>query len=164
LESEKWTKINVQNWIFQKSLGNRFFIPAPEKIEMFFILFIKITTNHPHIMSSSRKLPIDIIKHILPYDKRFVLRNGEIISINKLDMNKYKHAILNLLLLRKPQVYSIKTMSAGTGEWDVHCVEFSNRFGIHYNVDYMGNKDTLVYTFGYNEEYCYSPIYTIDIL
>jgi hypothetical protein len=36
LESEKWTKINVQNRISQKSLENRFFIPASEKIEMFF--------------------------------------------------------------------------------------------------------------------------------
>jgi hypothetical protein len=148
----------------KKVLKIAFSFQPPKKLKCFFILFIKQIKTPQHIMSSFRKLPMDIIKHILPYDKRFVLRNGEIISINKLDMNKYKHAILNLLLLRKPQVYSIKTMSAGTGEWDVHCVEFSNRFGIHYNVDYMGNKDTLVYTFGYNEEYCYSPIHTIDIL
>jgi len=44
LESEKWTKINVQNRIFQKSLENRFFdfnhLP-PKKIEMVLFLFIK---------------------------------------------------------------------------------------------------------------------------
>ena len=55
-------------------------------------------------------------------------------------------------------------MSAGTDEWDAHCVEFSNGTGIHYNVGYMGNKDALRYTFGYNGEYCYSPFHTIDIL
>ncbi len=41
LESEKWTKINVQNRISQKSLENRFFIPASEKIEMFLFYLLK---------------------------------------------------------------------------------------------------------------------------
>jgi hypothetical protein len=52
-------------------------------------------------MSVFKRLPMDIVKHILLYDSRFVLRNGEIIQINKLDMNKYKTAVLNLLLLTK---------------------------------------------------------------
>jgi len=51
-------------------------------------------------MSAFKRLPMDIVKNILPYDSRFVIRNGEIIQINKLDMNKYKTAALNLLLHR----------------------------------------------------------------
>ena len=55
-------------------------------------------------------------------------------------------------------------MSNETTQWDVFNVIFSNNYGIRYNIGYMGNKDTIRYTFGYNEEYCYSPTQTIDIL
>jgi hypothetical protein len=118
-------------------------------------------------MNNFKNLPMDIVKTIVLYDNRFVIRNGEIILINKLDTNKYKTAILNLLLLKKPQIYSIRTMSTSfceKAEWEAFCVEFSNRYGIHYNIGYMGNKNFIRYTFGYNEEYCYSPIQTMDIL
>jgi hypothetical protein len=116
-------------------------------------------------MNKFKNLPVDIVKQLLPYDKRFVIRNGEIIIINKLDMNKYKTFVLNLLLLKKPQIYCVTTMSScRKKEWEAFCVEFSNRYGIHYNIGYMGNKDSIRYTFGYNEEYCYSSIQTMDIL
>ena len=55
-------------------------------------------------------------------------------------------------------------MSKGTTHRDVFNVIFSNNYGICYNIGYMENNDTIRYTFGYNEEYCYSPAKTIDIL
>lgn len=61
-------------------------------------------------MSAFKRLPIDIVKHILLYDSRFVIRNGEIIQINKLDMNKYKTAVLNLLLLTNRCARSIRIL------------------------------------------------------
>lgn len=35
-------------------------------------------------------LPLDIVYHILTYDRRFVFREGNLIQINKIDKNKYK--------------------------------------------------------------------------
>jgi hypothetical protein len=34
-------------------------------------------------------LPLDLIKKILLYDNRFVLRKGNLIMINKIDKEKY---------------------------------------------------------------------------
>jgi hypothetical protein len=55
-------------------------------------------------MSHFKQLPMDVVKYILAYDKRFVIRRGKIILVNKLDMNKYKTAVLNLLLLKRPKI------------------------------------------------------------
>jgi hypothetical protein len=107
---------------------------------------------------------MDVVKYILPYDKRFVIRRGKIIIVNKLDMNKYKTAVLNILLLKKPKIEHSTTCSAGTGNWDVYAVEFSNRCGIRYNIDYMGKSDVVRYTYGYNTAYTYIPFHAIDIL
>jgi len=116
---------------------------------------------HTQIMNS---LPMDVVKHILTYDRRFVLRYGKIAVIRKLDLNKYKIAILNLLLLKKPKIKQSRSCSAGTRGWDVYYVIFSNKHGIRYNIGYMGNKNFMRYTYGYNTEYTYVPFHTIDSL
>ena len=114
-------------------------------------------------MSVFKRLPMDIVKYILPYDSRFVLRNGEIIQINKLDMNKYKTAALNLLLFKKPKIrYSTTCYSEGHG--DTYSVEFSNHYGIGYFLGYMGKKDDIVYSYGYNTEYTYTHHHRMIIL
>jgi hypothetical protein len=115
-------------------------------------------------MSAFKRLPMDIVKHILPYDRRFVLRNGEIIQINKLDMNKYKTAALNLLLIKKPKIKHSTTCCRGTGYWDTYSVKFSNHCGICYSLGYMGKKDDLVYSYGYNTAFTYVPHHKITIL
>ena len=114
-------------------------------------------------MSLFKRLPMDIVKYILPYDSRFALRNGEIIQINKLDMNKYKTVALNLLLIKKPKIKHSTTCCRGTGYWDTYSVEFSNHSGIRYNIGYMGMKDSIRYTYGHNTEYTYCPLHAIDI-
>jgi hypothetical protein len=115
-------------------------------------------------MSAFKRLPMDIVKYILPYDSRFVLRNGEIIQINKLDMNKYKTAALNLLLMKKPKIEYSTTCSRGTDHWHTYSVEFSNHYGIRYSLGYMGKKDDLVYSYGYNTAYVYVPHQRMTIL
>jgi hypothetical protein len=117
------------------------------------------------LMSSIfRKLPTDIIKYILPYDRRFIIKNGKIIVINKLNKNKYKKAILSILLLKKPTIYSVKVIHERTIEWNVFCVEFfSNYYGIQYDIGYMGDKDRINYSIVLNEGYCYSSIIRMDI-
>ena len=115
-------------------------------------------------MTSFERLPMDIVKHILPYDRRFIMRNGEIIQINKLDMNKYKTAALNLLLIKKPRIKYSTTCATGKGEWDAYSVKFSNHCGICYSLGYMGKKDDIVYSYGYNTEHTFIPHYMITIL
>ena len=101
-------------------------------------------------MSAFKRLPMDVVKYILPYDSRFVLRNGEIIQINKLDMNKYKTAALNLLLLiRKPKIICELRHNKVTF-WS--SVRFSNGKGICYSMGRDWNinhlKDHVVYSYG----------------
>jgi hypothetical protein len=109
-----------------------------------------------------RKLPTDIIKYILPYDRRFIIKNGKIIVINKL--NKYRKANLSILLLKKPTIYSVKVIHERTIEWNAFCVEFfSNDYGIQYDIGYMGDKDRINYSFILNEAYCSSSIMRMDI-
>ena len=99
-------------------------------------------------MSVFKRLPMDVVKYILPYDRRFVLRNGEIIQINKLNMNKYKTAALNLLLTKKPKVTS--------GFWNkplmFWCdVRFSNGHRLFYSVNkahFNGyDNDNILYSY-----------------
>jgi hypothetical protein len=47
-------------------------------------------------------LPLDLIKKILLYDNRFILRKGNLIMINKLDKEKYANIIY--LLKYKSQI------------------------------------------------------------
>jgi hypothetical protein len=42
---------------------------------------------------SLMNVPLDLVKHILTYDQRFILRNGKIITIGKLNKVAYKDAI-----------------------------------------------------------------------
>lgn len=51
-------------------------------------------------MVSSQSLPMDIVKHVLSYCKNVVIRNGDIIFINKLDKNKFASA--TDCLIKKP--------------------------------------------------------------
>jgi len=105
-----------------------------------------IGVSNKSITTAFKRLPMDIVNHILPYDIRFVLRNGKIIQ--KLDMNKYK-ALNLLLLIRKPTIvreisYNIVTF------WSY--VSFSNGKGIYYSIgrDWCKNhlKDHVVYSYG----------------
>jgi hypothetical protein len=50
------------------------------------------------ISSNNSFLPIDIIKYILIFDKRFILRKGKILIINPIDLPKYT------FLLEKPLI------------------------------------------------------------
>ena len=45
-----------------------------------------------------RKLPMDIIKYILPYDRRFIIRKGNIILIDKKVEHLYQRNLVVQLL------------------------------------------------------------------
>ena len=100
------------------------------------------------IMSVFKILPVDIVNYILPYDSRFVLRNGKIIQIQKLDMNKYN--ALNLLLLFKKPKIICELRNNKVTFWS--SVRFSNGKGICYSMgcDWCINhlKDHVVYSYG----------------
>jgi predicted RNA-binding protein associated with RNAse of E/G family len=54
-------------------------------------------------------LPIEIVKYIISYDKRFIIRNGEILKINQIDKNDKRY---NMLLRIKPKNYDINDNSS----------------------------------------------------
>jgi len=52
-------------------------------------------------------LPLEIVKHILSFDKRFVIRkNGKIVYINKLLLNDKRYSILRNISLIKREPYT----------------------------------------------------------
>jgi hypothetical protein len=53
-------------------------------------------------MEVFKNTPIDIVQHILCYDKRYIIRNGNIIIIKPLDKKKYRVVIH--LLKNKPKL------------------------------------------------------------
>ena len=55
------------------------------------------------------KLPIEIVKYIITYDKRFIIRKGKIIQINKIDKNDKRY---NILFGIKKIVYDIEHNSS----------------------------------------------------
>jgi hypothetical protein len=46
-------------------------------------------------------IPLEIVKHILSYDKRFVIRNGKIIQINRIDHNDKRYQLLMKLPVKE---------------------------------------------------------------
>jgi hypothetical protein len=54
-------------------------------------------------------LPIEIVKHIISYDKRFIIRKGKIIQINPIDKNDKRY---NLLESIKQKQYNINDNSS----------------------------------------------------
>ena len=54
-----------------------------------------------------QRLPTNIVNCILEYDKRFVIRKGEVITINPLNKKKYEKIID--LLSKKPRIYVSNT-------------------------------------------------------
>jgi hypothetical protein len=40
-------------------------------------------------------LPYNVVLHILQYDRRFVIKNGKIIKINKIPLEDYRYNLLN---------------------------------------------------------------------
>lgn len=53
------------------------------------------------------KLPLDIIKYILSFDKRFIIRNNKILIINKINKKDYRYNIL-YNISEKKKYYDIK--------------------------------------------------------
>jgi hypothetical protein len=56
-------------------------------------------------MEAFKNAPIDIVNHILSYDERYIIRNGNI--VDRLDKIKYKN-IINLLE-KKPKIQQVET-------------------------------------------------------
>lgn len=106
------------------------------------------------ILPIFKKLPIDIVNQILLYDSRFVMHNGKIILIKKLDLNKYK-TVIDLLLQKSP-IREIQLWSS-EGEYWISCsVEFSKNpanyfsYRIEYSIGYL-DRNTILYGFWINK-------------
>jgi hypothetical protein len=50
-------------------------------------------------------LPIEIVKHIISYDKRFIIRNGKIIQINQINKNDKRYYLLESIKLKHFDIY-----------------------------------------------------------
>jgi hypothetical protein len=111
-------------------------------------------------MGSLKTVSMDIVKHILPYDMRFVIRKGEIVVINKLDENKYKPIID--LLKNKPKIKVTRHQPAfrdiPPNRWWCSCiVKFSNNLAMSYEIGYVGppeiRRQVIHCKFGTIDEY-----------
>jgi hypothetical protein len=104
-----------------------------------------------------RKLPIEIVKCILPYDRRFIIRNGNIILIDKLNFNKYSN-IIQLLLNKPPIEKHIVHKMNDTLVWAYYYVTFSNNKIIHYDINYVCQLNEIYYSYCFYNDYCYEML------
>jgi len=107
-------------------------------------------------MESFAKPHSDIVKNVLPHDSRFILRNGKMIVINKVDGNKKRE--LEFALKKKPKIQYLRTSCTGCEPWDLYSVKFSNGSGINYNVGYLKMRDVVCYLFGHHSDNTFTPI------
>ena len=100
-------------------------------------------------MNTLKKLPMDIVKIILSYDKRFIILKNKIIIINLLDHKKYRNVsnlLFNNLLLRNPRPTLIKfNYYEGIISWLCYEIKFKNNFRIIYHIDHMGKPGVILY-------------------
>jgi hypothetical protein len=110
-----------------------------------------------------RKLPIEIVKCILPYDRRFIIRDSNIILIDKLDANKYSNIIQ--LLLNKPKIekHIVYEMYNGL-VWIYYYVKFSNNKSIHYDINYVCQLNEIYYSYCFYNDYCYEMLDGMTIM
>ena len=95
------------------------------------------------ILHIYKKLPMDIINQILLYDRRYVMHNGKIILIRKLDLNKYS-VIINLLL-KKPKIIELKLWFSTEEFWKSYIVYFSRNYKNHFNYSIQYSIDYIVH-------------------
>jgi ribosomal protein L36 len=106
-------------------------------------------------MSSFAKPHNEGVKRVLPHNSRFILRDGKMIVINKVDRNKQRE--LEFALKKKPKIDYIITSCSGCDPWDLYSVKFSNGSGINYNVGYLKMRDVVCYVFGHHSENTFTP-------
>ena len=70
---------------------------------------LNLNTYIYYIKTNMEILPIEIVKHIISYDKRFIIRKGKIIQINPIDKNDKRY---NLLESIKQKQYNINDNSS----------------------------------------------------
>jgi hypothetical protein len=54
-------------------------------------------------------LPYNVVLHILQYDRRYVIKNGKIIIINKIPLEDYRYNLLNTSFINNPLVIKLKS-------------------------------------------------------
>jgi len=78
-------------------------------------------------------LPVEIVKHIISYDKRFIIRKGKIIQINQIDKNDKRY---NLLESIKQKQHNINDNSS--------CVYLKINYCKDFCIYYCDNKLELI--------------------
>jgi hypothetical protein len=95
-----------------------------------------------------KKIPIDVIKIILSYDRRFIIRKNDIITIDILDLKKYKNInklLFNNLLKTIPKPIMKNIRHSEGKKWFYYEIKFKTKFKIYYHVDYMGNMGDIYF-------------------
>ena len=54
-------------------------------------------------------LPYNIVLYMLQYDRRFVIKNGKIIVVNKIPLEDYRYNLLNTSFTNNPLVIKLKS-------------------------------------------------------
>ena len=53
------------------------------------------------------KLPYELIYHILLYDKRFILRNGKLMDIGKIELTNYQFLLNKPAIIKENNEYTV---------------------------------------------------------
>ena len=93
-------------------------------------------------------LPLDIVKYLLPFDKRFVLRKGKLININRISKQDERYEILSKIPMKEYYV-----------EDDLTCVYLSINNDKDFYLTYQ-NYEIQIQTFLYN--YSLNHVMQID--
>lgn len=90
-------------------------------------------------------LPWDIIRHILLFDSRFILRNRTLFFIGRIPREDERY----LLLSKIPRIYQMYEK-----QWTVLLSEpiSKKRFVLGYRIHYNTQWEYLFYTFSYNPQ------------
>ena len=71
-------------------------------------------------------LPIEIVKHIISYDKRFIIRKGKIIEIKRIDKNDKRYELLESI---KKKEYNVIEKSSSVyitiNSQKDYCIKYS---------------------------------------
>ena len=87
-----------------------------------------------------KNIPIDIVLNILSYDRRFIIRKDKVITINLLDLKKFKNInkmLFNRLLQKKPKSVRIYVNNIDNGIWFAYSIKLTYYLIINYHINFM---------------------------
>jgi len=101
-----------------------------------------------------KKLPIDLVHHIIQYTGKVIYRNGRYIDINRVPINDNRYNLIRPLILKKIDILYNSEKRGQIGfyfQWDFDglpdvglCYDFNFSFGEIFEICYYDNRVDLV--------------------